>query len=358
MPRGKISHLPIKRLGLRRELNYVVTNNFLKNLNRAFQANSVLTLDQSASSIFGQPVGCKEVAKNKALDRASWDLYEPSIKAMIQSLIDSRQAKDKNLSTENLSKVLRLCIGIKKSPNNLAKKNIESDILTLCQGDARILYQYCVLAFMLSQRLEHGINDVLLLLNICIKYGAVEAEFTKASILFEGIQGIQDKGQGQALMKKLADKGLLVAITKYGSMLLNHGEINEAIGYLKKAAKHGSVEACLILGHVYNSDKYIKKDVNEALGLFEMAAKKGSHEAHFYIGLIKQEAENADINTVISHYEKAAASGIAEAQYNLGLIHFSGKGTPKNYILAMEYWEMASNQKFPLAMVTTFQKQS
>lgn len=65
-----------------------------------------------------------------------------------------------------------------------------------------------------------------------------------------------------------------------------------------------------------------------------------------------QEGESADVKTIIAHYEKAAASGIAEAQYNLGLIHFSGKGTPKDYPLAMEYWEMASNQKFPLAMVS------
>lgn len=49
-------------------------------------------------------------------------------------------------------------------------------------------------------------------------------------------------------MKKLADKGLLVAIAKYGSMLLNNGSTEEAIQLLKKGAKHGSVEACLTLG--------------------------------------------------------------------------------------------------------------
>jgi TPR repeat protein len=50
-------------------------------------------------------------------------------------------------------------------------------------------------------------------------------------------------------------------------------------------------------------------------------------------------------------YIKPSITGLPEAQYNVGFCYNSGLGTKKDFTLAAEYYQMASMQKFSLAMV-------
>lgn len=48
---------------------------------------------------------------------------------MLKSLIQTRQTKDKIMTSDKFSKILRLTVELKKKPNYTTARRIESDIL-------------------------------------------------------------------------------------------------------------------------------------------------------------------------------------------------------------------------------------
>lgn len=244
----------------------------------AIHSNRSLKLDQSASSIFGILTESKCSPTNGKLEeRADWDLYDLSLHPLLKSLIDTQKNKDggTELKVDVLEKILQHGIKIKNESSAMAIRNLETEITHFAEANPKLLYKYCILAYILSQRLDYGINDVIALLNVCVKYGAPEAEFTLASIFYKGIQGVSNKEKGFSAMRRLADEGLLVAIASYGMMLYSKGDVKAAIEYFKKAAKFGNAQSCLMLGREYHHGKNIPKDINEASRLYNAAVEKG-----------------------------------------------------------------------------------
>ena len=49
-----------------------------------------------------------------------------------------------------------------------------------------------------------------------------------------------------------------------------------------------------------------------------------------------------DYKQALKWYTKAAEQDYGKAQFNLGFMHVKGEGTPRNYIMARMFWNMAS----------------
>ncbi|KAI9296092.1 HCP-like protein [Neoconidiobolus thromboides FSU 785] len=198
----------------------------------------------------------------------------------------------------------------------------------------------------------YGSSKIIInLLKLGSEFNNIKATYTLASILYEGLGEVKrDKEGAKIIMKQLSDERVPLAMVKYGVWLVQENN-REGLKYLNEAAEAKIDLAYNQLGHLYRKGRLVPKDENKAKEYYQLAALQGSPESEFYLGIIKSRETTPNHKEVISHFEKAAMSGMGEAQYNLGLKYMLGEGIDKNFNLCKEYWQMAANQKFPLAML-------
>ena len=53
----------------------------------------------------------------------------------------------------------------------------------------------------------------------------------------------------------------------------------------------------------------------------------------------------------VKWYKRAAEQGVAVAQFNLGMMHKRGHGTPKTWVLAHMWWNIAAKNRYTDAAV-------
>ncbi|KAJ3355081.1 hypothetical protein HDU83_003978 [Entophlyctis luteolus] len=116
--------------------------------------------------------------------------------------------------------------------------------------------------------------------------------------------------------------------------------------------------ALIQMGHFYlHGEMGVAKDTFKAYELLEKAASKGVPEAMFLCGTCWEKGEGvekADSGKAIEWWMKAANKGLAVAQHNIASVYFSPAPTSniaKSVPLALEYYEMAAHQEFPLSLV-------
>lgn len=280
-------------------------------------------------------------------------LVDPGFNVALDECIEelNRQDPSNNLSFEKFRTIFESAHQVRKSTDAIQMRLHSRKIMAECSGNTKLLLKYAQVGLALSRQLGHGAKDVLSLFKIASLYGKNTADYVVASLLYDGYQGVQDQSQAYKLMKNLADKGLILAIARFGIWKVNENDLVVGFKYLEKAAKHNSPHAHTFLGHVYWKGEKVPQDQIKAKEHFQKAADLEFFEANFYLGLVELAKENPDFTYAVQNFEKAASSGLAEAQFNLGNLYFSGRGVQQNFDLAAEYWSMATKQNLPLAMM-------
>ena len=79
---------------------------------------------------------------------------------------------------------------------------------------------------------------------------------------------------------------------------------------------------------------------------FLKAAEQGDAEAQFYLGVMYDKGRGVprDYVDAMQWYRKAAVRGVAEAQYNLALMYDKGQGIKQDYMAAARWYREAADQ--------------
>lgn len=113
----------------------------------------------------------------------------------------------------------------------------------------------------------------------------------------------------------------------------------EYIFYLEKAFKQGEISASHRLGLYYSM---VKQDCDLAIKWYEMGYEKGSAECAF--GASRCYTKNIGLNIPkyeLEWMEKAANKGYETAISEIGYFYLNGKGTEKNIMTAISWFEKA-----------------
>lgn len=116
-------------------------------------------------------------------------------------------------------------------------------------------------------------------------------------------------------------------------------------------AQQGDVSAQFWLGTAYEQGWFGKADYQEALEWLRKAAKRGNPDAQNCLGQMYESGEGVPQNYVqaAKWYRKAAEhvpnlGGAGQGRNNLGLLYLSGDGVPKDAVLAYMWFRLAGTE--------------
>lgn len=113
---------------------------------------------------------------------------------------------------------------------------------------------------------------------------------------------------------------------------------------LRAFAAKGDPQACFELGtRMLDGDDEIASDPVQARGLLETAAKGGVADAHFRLGKIHHDGRGVprDYAKALEYYTAAARRGVPEAQHNIGAMLVSARGVKRNYVEGLAWLILA-----------------
>ena len=117
------------------------------------------------------------------------------------------------------------------------------------------------------------------------------------------------------------------------------GSIQEAISWLRRAAKHGSPEAHFQLGKAYFRGRGVLKDLNQSCFHFSAAGKLGHVRALADLAratILQYPASADQIESAIQALHLAARRDCPTAKHRLGLCYQYGLGLDANHSAAMQ----------------------
>ena len=138
-----------------------------------------------------------------------------------------------------------------------------------------------------------------------------------------------------------------------GAVLLDRGQVKEALRAMQHAADAGSGEGMhrLALVHATGVPGTPRNDA-KAAELFEKAAKAGHRRAQLNIGILYSRGQGVaqDLVQARAWLEKAAAGGDAYALYALGRVMEDGQGPAQpDFTRAADLYRQAAEKGHPLA---------
>ncbi|KAJ2487305.1 hypothetical protein IWW37_005304 [Coemansia sp. RSA 2050] len=194
---------------------------------------------------------------------------------------------------------------------------------------------------------------------------AAEEGYQNAAYQYAVIMGTSSVGVPGAMAQSLAIIKDLVAlghpqshITLSDIRMQSSSKESQryAIELLEKAWRLGEAAAAFRLGNMYREGVVVERDYAQAIVWYDRASEKGAPEGHFMVGNMYSHGQGTadgkpDDVAAFGRMERAALAGSVEAQYNLGFFYMEGKGVEKNPSLTVEYWSLASAERFPVAML-------
>ena len=120
----------------------------------------------------------------------------------------------------------------------------------------------------------------------------------------------------------------------------------EALPYLKIAARGGHMKAQFYLSNYYEEGKYIDKNINKAVYWCKKSAEQNYDLAQNKLGCYYEEGNYVDKNSIeaVKMFKKSADQNNAVAQTNLGLAYEYGRGTEINITEAIKWYKKGSKQ--------------
>lgn len=122
--------------------------------------------------------------------------------------------------------------------------------------------------------------------------------------------------------------------------LFEEEQYGEALALYRSLAEHGSTEAQVFVGWMYQEGRGANKNIEEARSWYNKAASANSAEGQFYLGklcLLEKKYDEAQ-----RWFERASKQGYAPAIYHLGRMYQLGKGVAVDQKKAYEYLEQAA----------------
>ncbi|KAJ2507166.1 hypothetical protein IWW47_001235 [Coemansia sp. RSA 2052] len=246
---------------------------------------------------------------------------------------------------------------------NRARRNVHVEleqwrqsVLDAFNGDLREITRAANMFAKLSPKkfLAHALYKV-----------AAEEGYQNAAYQYAVIMGTSSVGIPSAMAQSLAIIKDLVALGHPQSHItlsdikLRSGSKESqryAVELLEKAWRLGEAAAAFRLGNLYREGIAVERNYAQAIVWYDRASEKGAPEGHFMVGNMYSlglgTADGKPDNVAaFNRMERAAMAGSVEARYNLGLFYMEGRGVEKNPGLTVEYWLMASADRFPVAML-------
>ena len=139
---------------------------------------------------------------------------------------------------------------------------------------------------------------------------------------------------------------------KTGKELFDKEEYKKAFPFLSDAADKGHAGAQFLVGKMYHSGYYVKKDLSKAIIWYQRSADQGYEFAQNNLGRIymKGEGTEKDLDKAFDYINKAAEAGMAIAQSNLGYMYLYGEGVAKDSIEAMRWFKKSADQNCSMGM--------
>ena len=124
-----------------------------------------------------------------------------------------------------------------------------------------------------------------------------------------------------------------------GVAALRIGDYATALVELRPAAEHGSAEAQLYMGALYENGRGVAVDYAEAAKWYRMAADQNQAAAQFSIGLLYAKGRGVvqDDTVAADWLRKAAEQGLASAEYDLSIMYTNGKGVARDDVQALAW---------------------
>ncbi|PVV02834.1 hypothetical protein BB560_002702, partial [Smittium megazygosporum] len=188
--------------------------------------------------------------------------------------------------------------------------------------------------------------------------GDDNALYSFATIKYIGAGGVEkDPENSVKTLYSLARKGHPYAQLSLADIFIKEKKPDsqqEIIDLLQLSSKAGVGRASLKLGEYYRNNPSIPNNFKLAKMYLEKAFEKNLPEALFLLGDMESKGQTTldgkpDYRSAFQYFEKASSNGVVEAQYNLGVYYLNGYGVESSVDLAIEYWNMAVMQGFPLA---------
>lgn len=151
---------------------------------------------------------------------------------------------------------------------------------------------------------------------------------------------------GSTDWRKLADQGDVNAQVWLAHALIRGKKMDEAIGWMRRAAEKGHPEGQTLLGMTYFSGQGVDKNPREAVKWLRLAAEQGYPKAEGLLGLALITAEEVrDAADGLRWVRKAAAEGDPTGQTLLGEFLVFGKaGLEKNEPEGAAWYRKAAEQ--------------
>lgn len=151
--------------------------------------------------------------------------------------------------------------------------------------------------------------------------------------------------------RTLADKGDTNAQVWLAHALIRGKKMDEALGWIRRAAEKNHPEAQTLLGMAYFSGQGVEKKPQEAVKWLRLAADQGYSKAQGLLGLTLITTEEVrDAAEGLRWVRKAAADGDPTSQALLGGFLFFGKaGLEKNESEGAAWYRKAAEQGEPNA---------
>ncbi len=153
-----------------------------------------------------------------------------------------------------------------------------------------------------------------------------------------------------AALRAEANKGRPAAEYEVGVRLVEGKTVSvnteEAMRWLKRAAKSGIIPAHLWIGSLYEKGLGVEKDLMLARTHYTAAAEKGNAKAMHNLAVLYAEGIDGrrDYKTAARWFQRAAERGIADSQYNLAILLMRGIGIDQNHQESYKWFALAALQ--------------
>lgn len=175
--------------------------------------------------------------------------------------------------------------------------------------------------------------------------GDKQAQFALGRIYAEGSGVAVSLPKAEEYYRKAAAGGQIEAQTDLAILLLKSQRAEEAIDWLRKAARSNVPRAMVLLGNLSLTGTGMSKNPADAKLWLEKAAAAGEAEAMESLSLMHENGEGFEKNPAkaLALLEQAAAKKSVKALLRLAVISMEGRGTAKDTKKALEYFNRASD---------------
>ncbi len=189
---------------------------------------------------------------------------------------------------------------------------------------------------------EEDVEKAIYYYDKAIVLGSANALFYKAQLYYIGIGVEVDHDKAFHLLSKAVLGGCIDATYYLGEChMCGYGtakDIDKAVMYFLMAPDND--RALCMLGYIYGSTIYDKKDIDISLSFFERASYKNNVVAMFELALLYEYKKN--YTEAVAWLEVASMHNFAKAQFKYGDFYEKGLGVEKDHKKAVFWFNEAA----------------